>query len=228
MLSPDRSNPWRVLLVEDDVGIGSSLQQALGAQGYDIVWAADGAAARHAMGQALPDLVLLDAGLPDVDGFSLCREFRAGHRDLPIVIVTARDADIDIVLGLDAGATDYVTKPFSLDVLLARMRAHLRAHTVPEVPIAIGHVRVDTASFTATLDGEPLDLRTREFELLAYLARRAGTVVRREQIMSDVWDVHWDTSSKTLEMHVAALRRKLGDAVTITAVRGIGYRLESV
>lgn len=227
MQNNDRSPVYRVLLVEDDPGIGSSLVHALEAQGYQCQWATDGGAAERAIAQGIPDVVLLDAGLPDTDGFTLCRALRQRHRDLPIIMVTARDADIDIVLGLDAGATDYVTKPFSLDVLLARMRAHLRTIAVSDGPMTVGRLLVDPTSFTATLDGDPIELRTREFELLVYLVRRAGTVVRREQIMGDVWDVHWDTSSKTLEMHVAALRRKLGDAITITAVRGIGYRLEA-
>jgi DNA-binding response OmpR family regulator len=174
----------------------------------------------------VPDLVLLDAGLPDVDGFTLCRWLREQHRDLPIVLVTARDAEIDIVVGLDAGASDYVTKPFSMNVLLARVRAHLRATAVsPDEAVEVGALRVDPAAYVATVDGEPVDLRRREFELLALLCREAGRVVTRERLLAEVWDLHWETSTKTLDMHVMALRRKLGDAIEIATVRGVGYRL---
>ena len=174
----------------------------------------------------VPDLVLLDAGLPDVDGFTFCRWLREQDSDLPIVIVTARDSEIDIVVGLDAGANDYVTKPFSMNVLLARIRAHLRTSNVhADAPIELRALRVDPAAYLATVDGEPVELRRREFELLVLLCREAGRVVGRERLLSEVWDLHWGTSTKTLDMHVMALRRKLGHAIEISTVRGVGYRL---
>ena len=217
----------RVVVVEDDESIGRAVSDSLTSHGYVVQCCRDGAAATAAIAQTVPDLVLLDAGLPDVDGFTLCRRLREQHRDLPIVIVTARDAEIDIVVGLDAGASDYVTKPFSMNVLLARVRAHLRTieSVDPDAPLVIGPLLVDPAGYVATLDGEPIELRRREFELLVVLCRQADRVVTRERLLADVWDLHWESSTKTLDMHVMTLRRKLGEAIEIANVRGVGYRL---
>ncbi len=172
--------------------------------------------------------MLLDAGLPDVDGFSLCRWIREQHPLLPLIIVTARDADIDVVVGLDAGADDYVTKPFATSVLLARIRANLRTASLadPSAPLDLGRLRVEPAAYLARVDGEPVELRPREFELLLALAQSAGRVVTRERLLADVWDMHWQTSTKTLDMHVHVLRRKLHGVVDIVTVRGVGYRFE--
>jgi DNA-binding response OmpR family regulator len=214
--------------VEDDASIGESVVSALRSQGYAADWYRDGSSATRAFETVTPDLVLLDASLPDMDGFSLCRWLREQYRDLPIVLVTARDAEIDVIVGLDAGATDYVTKPFSMNVLLARIRAHLRsADDGAEVAITVGSVVIEPASYLATVAGEPVDLRPREFQLLVFLARRAGRVVTREELLSEVWDTHWDTATKTVDMHVMALRRKLAGAIEITSVRGVGFRLEA-
>ena len=216
----------RILVVEDDESIGQIVSTTLQSHGYLVQWCTDGASATADVEATAPDLVLLDAGLPDIDGFTLCRWLREQHRDLPIVLVTARDAEIDIVVGLDAGASDYVTKPFSMNVLLARVRAHLRASAVSlDEIVQLGTLMVDPAAYVATINGEPVDLRRREFELLALLCREAGRVVTRERLLAEVWDLHWETSSKTLDMHVMALRRKLGDAIDIATVRGVGYRL---
>lgn len=216
----------RILVVEDDESIGQAVSTSLQSHGYLVQWCTDGASATAAVEATAPDLVLLDAGLPDVDGFTLCRWLREQHRDLPIVLVTARHAEIDIVVGLDAGASDYVTKPFSMNVLLARVRAHLRATAVSaDEAVVVGTLRVDPAAYVATVDGQPVDLRRREFELLVLLCREAGRVVTRERLLSEVWDLHWETSTKTLDMHVMALRRKLGDAIEVATVRGVGYRL---
>lgn len=219
-----------VVVVEDDPEIGSSVVAALVANGYGAELFTTGSAASAAMEDACPDLVLLDIGLPDIDGITLCRWLRDKYRTLPIVLLTARDSEIDTVVGLDAGATDYVTKPFSMTVLLARLRAHLRS-SVPEGegdgPFEVGPLTIDPAGYLARIDGETVDLRPRELELLVLLGREAGRVVTRERILAEVWDQHWDSSSKTLDMHVMALRRKLGAAVEITTVRGVGYRLGS-
>jgi DNA-binding response OmpR family regulator len=221
----------RVVIIEDDAVIGHVVNEALLAQGYQAEWCANGAAATAAVNRHPPDLVLLDLGLPDIDGFTLCRWLRDQHGTLPIVVVTARDAEIDIVVGLDAGANDYVTKPFSMSVLLARIRAHLRTTTGSDsVPDSgeewhVGALCVKPAAFVVTVDGEPIALRRREFELLCVLCREAGRVVTRELLLSEVWDLHWESSTKTLDMHVLALRRKLGDGVEIVTVRGVGYRL---
>ena len=216
----------RILVVEDDESIGQTVTTTLQSHGYLVQWCTDGASATADVEATVPDLVLLDAGLPDIDGFTLCRWLREQHRDLPIVLVTARDAEIDIVVGLDAGASDYVTKPFSMNVLLARIRAHLRASAVsPDETVQLGTLVVDPAAYIATINGEPVDLRRREFELLVLLCRQADRVVTRDRLLAEVWDLHWQTSTKTLDMHVMALRRKLGDAVDIATVRGVGYRL---
>ncbi|MEP7053694.1 MAG: response regulator transcription factor [Actinomycetota bacterium] len=219
----------RVVVIEDDRDIGGAVLEALLQQGYDAELCGDGSSATTAIERARPDLVLLDAGLPDMDGFSLCRWLREMHPSMPIVIVTARDAEIDMVVGLDAGASDYVTKPFSMNVLLARVRAHLRGVDTVDAgaPIDVGPLQVDPAAYTATLSGQPLELRRREFELLTFLCREAGRVVTRERLLSEVWDLHWESSTKTLDMHVLALRRKLGDTIEIATVRGVGYRISA-
>lgn len=217
----------RVVVVEDDAEIASSIVAALIANGYDAERFATGATATTALEASCPDLVLLDVGLPDIDGITVCRWLREQYRSLPIVLLTARDSEIDMVVGLDAGATDYVTKPFSMTVLLARLRAHLRSTgSDGEAAFAVGALEVDPAAYLARIDGSPVDLRPREFELLVLLGREAGRVVTRERILAEVWDQHWEGSSKTLDMHVMALRRKLGEAVDITTVRGVGYRLD--
>lgn len=217
----------QVFIVEDDSSIGAAMQTALRSHGYEVQWFTTGSTVAAHIELAIPDLVILDAGLPDIDGFTLCRWLREQHRELPIILVTARDADIDIVVGLDAGATDYVTKPFSMTVLLARVRAHLRSSDAVEAdaPIELGRVHIEPAAYLVSVDGAAIELRPREFELLAYLARQAGRVVTRDRLLADVWDLHWDSSTKTLDMHIVALRRKLGNAIEIVTVRGVGYRL---
>jgi DNA-binding response OmpR family regulator len=222
--------PGRILLVEDDDVIGGSLLRALRASGYDVELAPDGAAARAGLG-AGPDLVLLDLGLPDADGVDLCREMVARRPGLPVVILTARQEEVDVVVGLGAGAVDYVTKPFRLAELLARVDAHL-TYAARQEPdrLVVGDLVVDRASHRAFLAGRELDLRAREFDLLARLAADAGRLVTRERLVADVWDEHWFGSTKTLDVHMAALRRKLGEEPgapsRITTIRGVGYRLE--
>ncbi len=221
--------PRRVLVVEDDEAIGRAVRDSLESHGYQAEWCGTGAAAQSAVDQLVPDLVVLDVGLPDIDGFALCRSLREQHRDMPIVLVTARDAEIDIVVGLDAGANDYVTKPFSMNVLHARVRAHLRNVDVddPDAMLELGSVRVDPAAYAVTVEGRAVELRPREFELFLLLCRQAGRVVTRERLLAEVWDLHWESSTKTLDMHVMALRRKFGDAIDIATVRGVGYRLDT-
>jgi DNA-binding response OmpR family regulator len=219
----------RVLVVEDDESIGEEVKVSLESHGYEVEWCTTGLGAQSAVERKLPSLVLVDAGLPDIDGFTLCRRLRDGNRELPIVLVTARDAEIDIVVGLDAGADDYITKPFSMNVLLARVRAHLRNADADgeDGPLEFGALRVDPAAYGVTVDGRAVELRRREFELLLVLCRRAGRVVTRERLLADVWDLHWESSTKTLDMHVMALRRKLGGAIDIATVRGVGYRFDT-
>ncbi len=223
-----------ILLIEDDATISRSLEQALTAEGYDVTVATDGASARQAFTEEKPHLVLLDLGLPDADGVDLCREFRAAGPATSIVVLTARQEEADIVVGLDAGADDYITKPFRLAELLARVRAHLRR---PELHglgdrVTLGDLEIDVAARRAWVGTDELGLRPREFDLLVLLASEAGRAVTRERIMDEVWDENWYGSTKTLDVHVSALRRKLGAdpslrAPTITALPRFGYRLDA-
>jgi DNA-binding response OmpR family regulator len=224
----------RVLLVEDDPTIGRSLDQSLRAQGYVVTLAADGASARRALAEATPDLVVLDLGLPDIDGLDLCREVRAFAPGISILVLTARDEEIDVVVGLDAGANDYVTKPFRLGELLARVRAHLRGSDVssPSSEITVGDLTVDIDARRAWTGGEEMTLRPREFDVLALLASEAGRAVTRERIMNECWDEHWYGSTKTLDVHISQLRSKLAQGggpqrPTIAVLRRVGYRLDT-
>jgi DNA-binding response OmpR family regulator len=224
-----------LLLVEDDKEIGDQLAQSLSAQGHRVGWARTGRAALEHVARSGPvDLVLLDLGLPDLDGTELCRRLRARLPDAVIVMLTARTDEIDVVLGLDAGADDYLTKPFRLTELLARVRAHLRRGSVapaPEPVVEVGPLRVDSVARRALVGGAEVPLRPKEFDLLSVLVRHAGEALPRERLMTEVWDENWFGSTKTLDMHVLALRRKLAEAglpgEPITTLRGVGYRYET-
>lgn len=217
-----------ILLVEDDVEIGGQLCRMLESKNYRVRWCVTGLSTLRAIDEHKPDLILLDIGLPDIDGFALCRELRSLRKDIPIVMVTAADSDIDVVMGLDSGACDYVTKPFTSEVLLARIRAHLRQVTMRQdsAPVVHRNIVVSPDSIAVTCNGTLVDLRLREFELLLYLCRAAGRVVPRRELFAEIWDVKWANHSKTLDMHIHALRQKLGDEIHISTIRGVGYRLE--
>lgn len=225
----------RVLLVEDDDGIAMPLGAALRGGGYDVARVATG---REALALAHDDLaaVVLDLGLPDIDGVEICRRLHEQHPGVPVLMLTARTSEADIVVGLDAGADDYVTKPFRLAELLARLRAlvrRARSHSPGDGPeeVEAQDVKVDLAARRAWRGEEELDLTPKEFDLLAMLVREAGTVVSREEIMREVWDTTWFGSTKTVDMHVSWLRRKLGDDAAdpryISTVRGVGLRFET-
>ena len=220
----------RVLVVEDDERIGSTLLRALEGSGYRACWERTGRAGLARVAAERPDLVLLDLGLPDIDGLEVCRQMHRSDATIDIVMLTARDEELDVVVGLDAGAIDYITKPFKLAELPARIRAQVR-RAEPKAPArsVIGTLVVDAGARRVWRSGDELGLRAKEFDLLARLAADAGRVVSRETLMSDVWDEHWFGSTKTLDFHVAALRRKLdeqGAPSCITTLRGVGYRLE--
>lgn len=228
-----------ILLVEDDPVIGASLQRALSATGYDAYWAHTLSDARARAHASEVNLVLLDLGLPDGDGLELCAELHARQPGLPIVVLTARVEEMDVVVGLGSGAVDYVTKPFRLAELLARVNAQLRHASSTNVAspaelaserYRVGDLDIDTAARRVHVGETEITLRPREFDLLARLARDAGRVVTRETLMADVWNGQWWGSTKTLDVHLNALRRKLGEeagaASRITAIRRVGYRLE--
>ena len=217
-----------VLLAEDDPSISDPLARALRREGYDVDVSADGPGT---LGRALSggvDLIVLDLGLPEMDGLEVCRRLRSEGRATPVLVLTARADEVDTVIGLDAGADDYVTKPFRLAELLARVRALLRRGSA-ETQVVQG-VRIDPEARRAWCGDEELELTTKEFDLLWALIRDAGKVVTREQLMRDVWGAKWWASTKTLDMHVSWLRRKLGDdahsSKFITTVRGVGFRFE--
>jgi DNA-binding response OmpR family regulator len=217
----------RVLLAEDDAAIAEPLARALRREGYEVDVRTDG---REALAGATEgvDLLVLDLGLPGMDGLEVCRELRAQGQTVPVLVLTARADEVDTVVGLDAGADDYVTKPFRLAELLARARALLRrgGHEA-SAPV---RVRIDAEARRAFLDETELHLTAKEFDLLRVLVREAGRVVPREQLMREVWDADWYGPTKTLDMHVSWLRRKLGDDAGqprfIATVRGVGFRFE--
>jgi DNA-binding response OmpR family regulator len=212
-----------VLIVEDDAGVRGALQRGLDRDGFDTTAVDSAATALNTHGH---DIALVDLGLPDGDGIELCRHLRAVRPTTPIIVVTGRRDELDVVDALDSGVDDYVTKPFSLAVLSARIRRHLdRCSTT----IAVGGLRIDRLARRVTVADEPLELAPREFDLLVALAVRASEVVSHDELIETVWDAHWSKSTHTLAVHVSALRSKLQDvpgAPTISAVAGRGYRLE--
>jgi len=231
----------QVLVIEDDQTIGRHLQAGLQGNGYDAHWCRTGGTGLSRARDSPPDVVLLDLGLPDIDGIDVARTLRATQPELLIVILTARSDEIDVVVGLDAGADDYLVKPFNLTVLLARLRAHLRRRPAAATgtdPIRVADLVVDVAARRCRLGDLEIDLRPKEFELLAVLARHPGVAVTREDLMAQVWDENWFGSTKTLDVTMAALRRRLAESgpsrtspgnvapPNITTLRGHGYRLE--
>ncbi|GAB3421064.1 response regulator transcription factor [Flindersiella endophytica] len=244
--SPNGANPQRalrVMVAEDDVAIADPLARALRREGYTVELTPTGEIAIDRTASGEIDLLVLDLGLPDIDGLEVCRQLRKDGSRVPVLVLTARADEVDTVVGLDAGADDYVTKPFRLAELLARVRALLRRNP-PEPAAAVAEssgapdavvdrhgVRIDPQSRRAWLNGDELHLTAKEFDLLRVLHRDAGKVVTREQLMNEVWETTWWSSTKTLDMHISWLRRKLGDDASkpryIATVRGVGFRFET-
>lgn len=218
-----------VLLVEDDEAIATPLLRALRRDGHEAECASSGARALGVLDARHIDVAILDLGLPDIDGVDLCRRIRSVHHRLPIIMVTARSEELDAILGLDSGADDYVTKPFRLAELLARVRSQLR---VPMADIVNAQdLRLDLAARQVFRGADEILLAPKEFDLLALLVSQIGNVVDRERIMREVWDEHWSGTTKTLDMHVSWLRRKIGDDPIapryIATIRGVGLRFEA-
>ncbi|TDB80424.1 response regulator transcription factor [Micromonospora sp. KC721] len=219
----------RVLLVEDDDSVAESLKRGLARYGFEVDWVRTGGEALAASGQ---DLVLLDLGLPDTDGLDVCRHLRS-RSGVPIIVISARSEEVDRVVGLEIGADDYVSKPFGIREVVARMRAVLRrvgmntgtSDSATDQVVLSQRLVIDRRARRVTLDGAEVPLTPKEYDLLVLLSEEQGAVFTREQIMEAVWDANWFGSTKTLDVHVAALRRKLGDVVAIETVRGVGYRL---
>ena len=219
----------RVLLVEDEVAISEPLAAHLAREGFAPEVAGSIEEAGRAMLSLPPDVILLDVMLPDGDGRDFCREIRKSS-DVPIILLTARGEEIDRIVGLELGADDYVVKPFSAGELVARIRAIMRrGHvTARKGPIEVGDLTLDPTARIVTKDGQRIELAAREFDLLHMLMAKAGDVVTREEIMDEVWDPHWFGSTKTLDVHISWLRKKLDDGRRgpgyITTIRGVGFR----
>jgi two-component system response regulator RegX3 len=216
----------KILVVEDEDAIAIPLAEGLRREGFEVERAAT---AEQALAAKQPDVVLLDLRLPDADGYSVCRKLRE-RSDVPIIMVTAKGEEVDRVIGLELGADDYVVKPFGLRELIARIRAVTRRtgqHQPEEGPLRVGELVIDARSRKAAVGSRQLSLTVKEFDLLSALAADPGAVVSRRRLFEDVWETRWFGSSKTIDVHVAALRRKLGDPDWIETVRGVGYRLNA-
>ena len=218
----------RVLVAEDDPGISEPLVRLLGREGYDVTLVTDGVAALSTALAGRADLLVLDLGLPGIDGLEVCRSLRGAGSAMPVLMLTARAGEPDFVVGLDAWADDYIAKPFRSEELLARVRAALRrAQGAEQETLVVGAIVVELGPRHVTVDGDEVSLTPKEYDLLVLLMRRVGIVVLREEIMREVWQTEWMGATKTLDMHVSTLRRKLGDSGScITTVRGVGFRLE--
>lgn len=232
-----------LLLVEDDDGIAAPLERALGREGYDVTRVASGTDALLHIESASPALVILDLGLPDIDGLEVCKRARNAGFHGAVLILTARGDELDRVVGLDSGADDYMSKPVALAELLARVRALLRrSATAPAGAVAdagtvaspsestSGNLRIDEGARRVWVKDVEMQLSAKEYDLLALLVRETGRVVTRERIMEEVWDEHWFGSTKTLDVTLGRLRGKLaevGASVEVVAVRGVGFRLEA-
>jgi DNA-binding response OmpR family regulator len=217
-----------VLVVDDEPNIADLIELYLRREGYRVVKAPNGEDGIKAVSEQRPRLVVLDVGLPDIDGLEVCRRLRATSA-IPVIFLTARDTEVDRVLGLELGADDYVTKPFSPAELVARVKAVLRraeGGTAPSELVQVGGVTIDVGRREVRVDDEPVAFTTKEFDLLRFLAERPGLAMSRQQILDGVWGYDWYGDVRTVDVHIAQVRKKIDDAVRIDTVRGIGYRLD--
>lgn len=219
----------RVLLVEDDTSVADGVVDGLRAAAIETHHVGSGAEALAALADGPVDLILLDLGLPDMDGTEVCRAIRRTS-STPVIVISARDDEIDRVVALEIGADDYLVKPFGMRELVARIKAVLRrtataeTEAEPTTTLRVGSLEIDERSRRVVLDGVELGLTPKEFDLLAYFAREPGAALRRSEILHAVWQTTWYGTTKTLDAHVASLRRKLGDPAWIVSVRGVGFR----
>ena len=216
-----------VVVVDDEPNIADLVGMYLEREGFRVLKAATGDAGLEAFRTHRPRLLVLDVGLPDIDGLEVCKRIRQGSQ-VPVIFLTARDSEVDRVLGLELGADDYLTKPFSPAELVARVKAVLRRvdqTAAPEV-VQAGRVTVDGGRREVRVEDRPVEVTTKEFDLLRFLAERPGLALSRQQILDGVWGHDWFGDARTVDVHIAQVRKKVGDAVTITTVRGVGYRLE--
>lgn len=220
----------RLLLVEDDLPVVDSLSQALRTEGYAVAHVPDGFSAISKVKLDPPDLLLLDGTLPDIDGVKVCRCIRTLGLDFPIVMMAGPVAQRDVVLGLDAGADDFVTKPFLEAELFARLRAATRRSPCADLSVLeVGEVTLDRNAHQCTVNGALIFLTVTEFDLLDYLMRNHGRTVKRSLVIREVWDTNWLGQTKNLDMHISTLRKKLGSAaIHLQTVRGVGYKFENV
>jgi DNA-binding response OmpR family regulator len=217
-----------IVVVDDEPNIADLVDLYLAREGFRVLKTDSGEAGLRAVKDHRPRLVVLDVGLPDLDGLEVCKRLRATSQ-IPVIFLTARDSEVDRVLGLELGGDDYVTKPFSPAELVARVKAVLRrvdGGPAAEVMQA-GQVAIDAGRREVRVAGEPVDFTTKEFDLLRYLAERPGLALSRQQILDGVWGYDWYGDARTVDVHIAQVRKKLGDTVEIKTVRGVGYRLES-
>lgn len=220
----------RILVVDDEPNIVHLARLYLERDGYQVLAVGDGQEALDTIAEQKPDLVVLDVMLPSVDGFEVCRQLRTHDNNVPIIMVTARDDDIDKILGLELGADDYLTKPFNPRELVARVRAVLRrgfpSESQTPAVLQIGDLEIDTGGRVVTINGVPIELRTQEFEVLKVLAENLGIVLTREQLLSKAWGFDFYGQTRTVDVHIAQLRRRLQPSqVRIETVTGIGYKL---
>jgi two-component system, OmpR family, alkaline phosphatase synthesis response regulator PhoP len=217
-----------IVVVDDEANIADLVGMYLEREGFRVLKAATGDAGFEAFQTHRPRLMILDVGLPDIDGLELCKRIRQTSQ-VPVIFLTARDGEVDRVLGLELGADDYLTKPFSPAELAARVKAVLRrtdGAPAPEV-VQVGKISVDTGRREVRVGDRIVELTTKEFELLRFLAERPGLALSRKQILDGVWGYDWFGDTRTVDVHIAQVRKKVGKSLAITTVRGIGYRLES-
>jgi len=217
-----------VVVVDDEANIADLVGMYLEREGFRVLKAATGDAGLQAFQTHRPRILILDVGLPDIDGLEVCKRVRQTSQ-VPVIFLTARDSEVDRVLGLELGADDYLTKPFSPAELVARVKAVLRRSDGPAAPeiVQAGRVSIDGGRREVRVDDEPVELTTKEFDLLKFLAERPGLALSRQQILDGVWGHDWFGDARTVDVHIAQVRKKLGDALDVTTVRGVGYRLET-